>query len=147
MADLSQGEFSPVLDDPARPEKAAKVLICAGKIYYQLLQRREELATAKIAIIRLEQYYPFPEQQLAEVIGRYPKAESWVWVQEAPENMGGWSFVHPRLEALIGKPLSYIGRKPSPSPATGFPGIYKKEQGAISDQAVGPYDAGSGVVA
>ncbi len=147
MEELTAGEFAPVLDDPVRPEKAVKVLCCSGKVYYQLLQRREELATAKAAIVRLEQYYPFPEQQLAEVLGHYPQAQEWAWVQEAPENMGGWRFVRPRLEALLGKSLIYVGRKASPSPATGFPAIYKKEQAAISDQAVGPYDAGSGVVA
>jgi 2-oxoglutarate dehydrogenase E1 component len=145
MADLSAGGFAPVLDDPVRPEKAKRLLFCSGKVYYQLLQRREELATAKVAIIRLEQYYPFPEAQLAEVLARYPKVEIWAWVQEAPENMGGWTFVRPRLEALVGKPLTYVGRKPSASPATGFPAIYKAEQAALSDQAVGPYDAGSGI--
>ena len=145
MAELSAGEFAPVLDDPVRPEKATRILFCSGKVYYQLLQRREELATAKVAIIRLEQYYPFPEQQMSEVLKHYPKAADWLWVQEAPENMGGWSFVRPRLEALIGKPLTYVGRKPSASPATGFPAIYKAEQAALSDQAVGPYDTGSGI--
>ncbi|MBI5551824.1 MAG: 2-oxoglutarate dehydrogenase E1 component [Desulfobacterales bacterium] len=145
MAELSTGEFAAVLDDPVRPEKATRVLFCSGKVYYQLLQRREELATAKVAIIRLEQYYPFPEQQLADVLKHYPKAQDWLWVQEAPENMGGWSFVRPRLEALVGKPLTYVGRKPSASPATGFPAIYKAEQAALSDQAVGPYDTGSGI--
>jgi 2-oxoglutarate dehydrogenase E1 component len=145
MAELNAGEFAPVLDDPVRPEKATRVLFCGGKVYYQLLQRREELATAKVAIVRLEQYYPFPEQQLAEVLKHYPKAQDWLWVQEAPENMGAWSFVRPRLEALVGKPLTYIGRKPSASPATGFPAIYKAEQAALSDQAVGPYDTGSGI--
>ncbi|MFZ1986466.1 MAG: 2-oxoglutarate dehydrogenase E1 component, partial [Desulfatitalea sp.] len=145
MADLSAGGFEAVLDDPIRPEKAKKLLFCSGKVYYQLLQRRDELATSKVAIVRMEQYYPFPEAQLAEVLARYPKVEAWAWVQEAPENMGGWTFVRPRLEALIGHPLTYVGRKPSSTPATGFPKIYKEEQAAISDQAVGPYDTGSGI--
>ena len=142
LRDLTAGTFAPVLDDPTRPEKARKVLLCSGKIYYQLLQRREDLANGNIAIIRLEQYYPFPQEQLARVLAHYTQTQAWVWVQEAPENMGGWQFLRPRLEALTGAPWQYVGRKPSATPATGFPNIYKIEQGAISDQAVGPYEAG-----
>ena len=143
LADLSGGRFQAVLDDPVRPEKASKVIFCSGKIFYQLLQRREELETSKIAIIRLEQYYPFPEAQLKAVLANYPSAESWTWVQEAPENMGGWQFVRSRLEAVVGHSLTYVGRKASSSPATGFPNLYKKQQAALSDEAVGPYDAGA----
>jgi 2-oxoglutarate dehydrogenase E1 component len=141
LSDLTEGSFQAVLDDPAGPQNAQKILICSGKIFYQLMQRREDLETRDIAIIRLEQYYPFPEEQLKRVLARYPKAETCMWVQEAPENMGGWQFVRPCLEALTGKPVSYVGRKPAASPATGFPALYKVEQGSISDQAVGPYDA------
>jgi 2-oxoglutarate dehydrogenase E1 component len=141
LSDLTEGTFQAVLDDPAGPQNAQKILICSGKIFYQLMQRREDLETRDIAIIRLEQYYPFPEEQLKRVLARYPKAETCMWVQEAPENMGGWQFVRPCLEALTGKPVSYVGRKPAASPATGFPALYKVEQGSISDQAVGPYDA------
>ncbi|RJQ68200.1 MAG: 2-oxoglutarate dehydrogenase E1 component [Desulfobacteraceae bacterium] len=145
LSDFTQGTFRAVLDDPLKPEKATKMLFCSGKIYYQLLQRREDLATGDIAIIRLEQYYPFPHDQLKAVLANYPKAEAWVWVQEAPANMGAWQFVRPYLESLVGRPPAYVGRKPSPSPATGFPNIYKLEQAAISDQAIGPYDTGSGI--
>lgn len=146
LSDLAQGTFEAVLDDPARPEKATKLLFCSGKIYYQLLQRREDLASSNIAIIRLEQYYPFPYDQLKRVIANYPLAESWMWVQEAPENMGGWQFVRPHLEALIGHPLTYIGRKASATTATGFPAIYKMEQAQIADKAVGPYDGSGGTM-
>jgi 2-oxoglutarate dehydrogenase E1 component len=143
LADLSQGRFHAVLDDPARPEKARKLLFCSGKIFYQLLQRRDELESSHIAIIRIEQYYPFPYDQLRKVLANYPLAESWVWVQEAPENMGGWQFARTHLEAVVGHPLTYVGRRASSTPATGFPNLYKMEQAAISDQAVGPYDAGA----
>lgn len=145
LSDFTQGTFQPVLDDPTRPEKAARLLLCSGKIYYQLLQRRDDLATSNIAIIRLEQYYPFPREQLKAVLANYPKAESWVWVQEAPANMGGWQFVRPYIESIVGRPPAYVGRKSSATPATGFPNIYKLEQAALSDQAVGPYDTGSGI--
>lgn len=146
MADLTDNTFQAVLDDPARPEKAKKLLFCSGKVFYQLLQRREDLATGNVAIIRLEQYYPFPYEQVKAVLANYPLAESWAWVQEAPENMGGWQFVRPHLESVIGHPLAYVGRKPSSTPATGFPNIYKMEQAEISDKAVGPYDGSGGTI-
>jgi 2-oxoglutarate dehydrogenase E1 component len=146
LSDFTTGTFQAVLDDPARPETAKKLLLCSGKIYYQLLQRKEDLAASNVAIIRLEQYYPFPFDPLKTVLANYPKAEAWSWVQEAPENMGGWLFVRPHLEALIGRPLAYVGRKPLPTPATGFPNIYKLEQAEISDKAVGPYDMGRGTI-
>jgi 2-oxoglutarate dehydrogenase E1 component len=138
LAQLSTGEFSPVLDDAYGFRDARRVLICSGKIYYQLLQRRDQLATQRIAILRLEQFYPFPGEQLQEVLSTYAKAKEWLWVQEAPENMGAWQFVRPRIEPLIGRPLGYVGRPAAASPATGFPRIYKQQQEAISDQAVGP---------
>jgi 2-oxoglutarate dehydrogenase E1 component len=146
LADFTEGAFQAVLDDPMRPEKAKRLLLCSGKIYYQLLQRREDLATSNVAIIRLEQYYPFPFDQLKAALANYPLAESWAWVQEAPENMGGWQFVRSHLEALIGHPPAYVGRKAASSPATGFPNIYKLEQAQIVDQAVGPYDMGRGSI-
>ncbi|MBT8342982.1 MAG: 2-oxoglutarate dehydrogenase E1 component [Desulfatitalea sp.] len=145
LAELSEGTFQAVLDDPAQPEKATRLLLCSGKIYYQLLQRREELQTSRIAIIRLEQYYPFPHKQIEAVLKRYVQAEQWVWVQEAPENMGGWQFVRPHLEAVIGRPVALIGRKASATTATGFPSVYRLEQAAIIDQAVGPYDKSGGI--
>ena len=144
LAELSGGAFQAVIDDPLEPRKARKILLCSGKIYYQLLQRREELNTEDIVIIRLEQFYPFPEAQLKTVLEAYPRAESWAWVQEAPENMGAWQFVRPRIEPIVGK-LDYIGREPAASPATGFPTLYKQQQAAISDQAVGPPVNGRGM--
>ena len=87
-------------------------------------------------IIRLEQLYPFPAVRLAQCIKRYPKTAEWFWVQEEPENMGGWRFLQPLLESVIKQPVSYIGREPASSPCTGFPTIFKKEQAAIVEEAV-----------
>jgi 2-oxoglutarate dehydrogenase E1 component len=141
LDDLSNGRFAAVIDDPARPEDAERVLICSGKLYYQLLERRDKLATQQVAIVRLEQYYPFPEEALSAVLEGYPQAESIVWIQEAPQNMGGWQFVRPRIEAIIDRPLAYVGRPASASPASGFPKIYRQQQEAISDQAIGPLNS------
>jgi 2-oxoglutarate dehydrogenase E1 component len=138
LVELSEGSFQNVIDDPAEPATAQRVLFCSGKIYYGLHQRRRELKGVDIAIVRLEQFYPFPEDQLRNIMKKYKDAHQWHWVQEEPENMGGWHFVRPRLEPLIGKPLVYIGRKAASSPATGFPAVFRREQDAIIDQAVGP---------
>jgi 2-oxoglutarate dehydrogenase E1 component len=112
------------------------VLFCSGKIYYELMQRSRAVGKHDVAIVRLEQFYPFPEAALQKIIKRYKKAGEWAWVQEEPENMGGWPFVRPRLEALADRPLTYIGRDAAASPATGFPKIYRRQQDAIIDTAV-----------
>ena len=145
LSDLSAGAFQPVIDDPAQPHAATKILLCSGKIYYQLAQRCVEANCKDIAIIRLEQLHPFPEEALRTILDTYIRAQSWAWVQEEPENMGAWQFVRPRLEALIGSPPAYVGRKAAASPATGFPNIYKQQQNAISDEAVGPLGAGKDI--
>jgi 2-oxoglutarate dehydrogenase E1 component len=138
LSDFSDGVFTPVLDDPQRPETATRVLLCSGKIYYQLVQRCNETNCKDIAVVRLEQFYPFPQAALQSVLAHYGKTASCCWVQEEPENMGAWSFLRPRLEQMVGKTVQYIGRPAAASPATGFPNIYKQQQAAISDQAVGP---------
>jgi 2-oxoglutarate dehydrogenase E1 component len=98
------------------------VLLCSGKIYYQLLQRREELNDGKIAIVRLEQFYPFPARAAQERAASYPKAESWVWVQEAPAEHGRLAIRAAAHRSARGHSrLDYVGRKPAASPATGFP--------------------------
>jgi 2-oxoglutarate dehydrogenase E1 component len=145
VTDLAQDRFYPVLDDPSAPHKATKVLVCSGKIYYQLLQRCHETDCKHIALIRLEQFYPFPEDDLQTVLRAYPDAESWVWVQEEPANMGGWEFVRPRLKAIIGQEPLYEGRPAAASPASGFPNVYRRQQAAISDQAVGPLSGGGNI--
>jgi 2-oxoglutarate dehydrogenase E1 component len=135
---LAKGTFRGVLEDPDADAGAATVLFCSGKIFYDLLQRRRELKRSDMAIVRIELLYPFPQSQLRLVIKRFKQAQRFFWVQEEPENMGAWRFVQPRLEAVVGKPLTYIGRRESPTPATGFPHIYRREQAEILDHAVGP---------
>ena len=135
--DLASGSYQEVLDDQDKPLKAKRILLCSGKVYYALLQRRRELNSSSSAIIRLEQFYPFPEKQIKTILSSYKQADKWYWVQEEPQNMGGWQFVKDRLAALVGKPIDYIGRKAASSPATGFPAIYKQQQAAIIDRAMG----------
>ena len=134
--ELVSGRFQPFLKDTGANAGADEIIFCSGKIYYQLLQRREELNLSNKAIFRLEQFYPFPEKQIRANLKPYKKAKVFSWVQEEPENMGAWFFVRDRLEKITGKKLRYVGRKPSASPATGFPAIYKKQQEAISTEAL-----------
>lgn len=142
LSDMSAGHFHEVLDDPASPESPERLIFCSGKIYYDLFQRREELKAYHIAILRVEQFYPFPRVQLERLVEKYRgTVKQWCWMQEEPANMGASDFIRPRLELLIDEPVAYIGRKTSVSPATGFANIYRLEQAEIVEQAVGPAPA------
>jgi len=137
LKEMAAGAFKEVLEDPDPVQSLRRILFCSGKIFYELLQKRREMKKTDTAIVRLEQFYPFPEMQLENIIQQYKGARQFIWVQEEPENMGAWSFVQPRLEKLIGKPMEYVGRNAAASPATGFPSKYRKEQAAVTDKAVG----------
>jgi len=137
LADLVSGSFQEVLDDPDKLNAPDRILFCSGKIYYELLQIRRKMKKLDTVVVRLEQFYPFPETQLKAVIQKYHGARQYFWVQEEPENMGGWFFVRPLIEKLTGETIKFIGRKASASPATGFPNIHRREQAAIIEDAVG----------
>jgi 2-oxoglutarate dehydrogenase E1 component len=140
--DFTEGTFQSVLSDTSPdfstdPENVERVLLLSGKIYYELVKRRRDLESTDAAILRIEQIYPFPEEALQAAMAPYKNAKQWFWVQEEPENMGAWTFLRPRLESVIGDSLTYIGRNPSPTPATGFANIYRQVQSRILDTAVG----------
>jgi 2-oxoglutarate dehydrogenase E1 component len=126
--------FREVLDDKANPDLVTRVLVCSGKVYYDLVKKREELGTQAVAILRLEQLYPWPEAQLSAALSRYRRAREWVWVQEESQNMGGWAFVEPRLRAM-NFPFEYVGRDASASPATGSHHVHEREQKLLVDGA------------
>ncbi len=133
--ELTHGVFKKLLEDESVPAEAVtKVLFCSGKVYYDLLAHREETADTKTAIVRIEQLYPFPEQQLFGLLSRYPNAHSFVWVQEEPKNMGAWTFVQPHISSHCGR-LDYVGRDAAASPATGSLTIHKREQKDLVTQA------------
>lgn len=136
LNELTSGFFKEVLEDPDGAKSPKRILLCSGKIYYDLYRQRGNTKASHIEIIRLEQLYPFPEEQLTKAVRNHRKSAEWCWVQEEPENMGAWRFLQPLLESVIGKSVSYIGREPASSPATGFPAIYKKEQTEILEKAV-----------
>ena len=136
IKDLTSGGFSEILDDPEKVKNPDRVVLCSGKIFYELVKNRSESARDKVAIIRMEQLYPFPEQLLEQVVSRYKDARQWYWVQEEPANMGAAEFIRPRLEKRVGDRMHCVTRPAQASPATGFSGIYKQEQAAIIKQAL-----------
>jgi 2-oxoglutarate decarboxylase len=139
-ADLTDGRFSEVLDDIRQPDtqEIRRVVLCSGKVYYDLLAQHERDPKVRCAIIRLEQFYPFPADVLAGIFDRYSGASEVFWTQEEPANMGAWTFLQPRITALLhsGQKLSYIGRKASASTATGSLKIHSAEQEALVNAAL-----------
>jgi 2-oxoglutarate dehydrogenase E1 component len=140
LTELTGGGFQPVIDDPDVKDRNAvkRVVLCSGKIYYDLQDARKTVEESRVAILRLEQFYPYPINRLREVVGAYEKAEQLVWAQEEPKNMGGWTFVEPRLEQLLDRcerPI-YVGRSASASPATGSYSIHQKEQAQLIKEAL-----------
>jgi 2-oxoglutarate dehydrogenase E1 component len=136
LEEFTGGGFLEVIDDAmADPARVRRVLLCSGKVYYDLLERREHDDSGQLAIIRLEQFYPLPVEALRGAVGRYRKAKEWVWVQEESLNMGGWTFMEPRLRAL-GWNVKYIGRDTSASPATGSRKIHLQEQKELVEAAI-----------
>lgn len=140
MDDLVSGGFDPVIDDIRVSDRNAvkRIAICSGKVFYDLDAARESGADGSVAVIRLEQFYPFPGQALAAIFASYPNAKEIVWVQEEPQNMGGWAFVEPRLRSILpaGATLSYVGRSASASPATGSYAIHNLEQTKLVSEAL-----------
>ncbi|HEX2833364.1 MAG TPA: multifunctional oxoglutarate decarboxylase/oxoglutarate dehydrogenase thiamine pyrophosphate-binding subunit/dihydrolipoyllysine-residue succinyltransferase subunit [Thermoanaerobaculia bacterium] len=138
VQDLRDGRFEPVLLDVATSDSVKRVILTSGKVFYDLKQARDK-ASANVAILRLEQFYPFPQQLLIDALAQYPGATEIVWVQEEPRNMGGWPFVHERLQNLIrdGQKLQYVGRPVAAAPATGSHHRHEEQQKALVSRALG----------
>jgi 2-oxoglutarate dehydrogenase E1 component len=142
IEELTTGGFQPVIDDRSVADVNAvkRVVLCSGKVFYDVEAGREDAGNpADVAVVRLEQFYPFPTEAIRAVIARYPNATEIVWTQEEPQNMGGWHFVADRLRAIAGENIevTYNGRTPSASPATGSYSIHELEQKAIVEHALG----------
>jgi 2-oxoglutarate dehydrogenase E1 component len=132
VADFSRERFQNVVPD-TQVENPTRVLLCSGKIGHELRRERERLQNAarSTAIVFLDQLYPFPDRELAEVLGRYPEARDIVWVQEEPANMGALFFVLPSIHRIAGRPARTIKRSASGSPATGSAKAHGLEQKAL----------------
>jgi 2-oxoglutarate dehydrogenase E1 component len=138
--DFTEGGFQILLGDPNPPANPRRFLLCSGKVSYDLLDYRRQHHIDDTVIARLEQLYPFPFEGLRELVQRYPNATDWRWVQEEPRNMGAWSFVQTRLKYVLtpSHRLTYVGRIPSASPATGSARVHQLEQERLVRQAFEP---------
>jgi 2-oxoglutarate dehydrogenase E1 component len=132
---FTSGHFEEILDDTAADSgRVRRVLLCSGKVYYDLADFRTQKGAEDAAIVRVEQFYPLREDVLKQVLARYRKAREWAWVQEESQNMGGWTFMDQRLRAL-GCPVEYVGRDASASPATGSLKVHQREQRELVEAA------------
>ncbi|CAN5626333.1 multifunctional oxoglutarate decarboxylase/oxoglutarate dehydrogenase thiamine pyrophosphate-binding subunit/dihydrolipoyllysine-residue succinyltransferase subunit [soil metagenome] len=141
IEDLAEGRYQPVIPSSTPPETADRLVLCSGKVYYDLLQARSEAdLDGRVAITRLEQFYPFPGRAMREQLKRFA-GKPVVWLQEEPANMGAWTFAQPRLQELLdeigGGRIAYAGRKASASPATGSPRRHAAEQEQLLKTALG----------
>ena len=125
-------------DTTVAPERTQRLLLCTGKVYYDLFVNRHERAIDNIAIARIEQLYPFPYEDLNAIVARYPADAEVFWVQEEPKNMGAWRFVEPRLRKVFGaeRRPGYIGRDTAASPATGSYKIHQQEHEKLINEAL-----------
>ncbi|MGI9039751.1 MAG: multifunctional oxoglutarate decarboxylase/oxoglutarate dehydrogenase thiamine pyrophosphate-binding subunit/dihydrolipoyllysine-residue succinyltransferase subunit [Gemmatimonadales bacterium] len=142
LEELASGAWRPVLDDPWATERAGEIsrlVLCSGKLYYDLLAEAEKMSAHRPAIVRVEQLYSFPWTEARQVLGRYPQADEIVWVQEEPRNMGPWTYIEPKLREIAASQseVSYVGRPERASPAEGYPAAHAAEQNRIIREALG----------
>lgn len=140
LQELENGEYQVVIPeiDKMDAKKVNRVILCSGKVYYDLLEKRRAQKLANIAILRVEQLYPFPDETIKAVLASYKHVQDIIWCQEEPENQGSWFFIQRNLPRLLDshQKLSYIGRTASASPAVGYNSVHVKEQAALVDQAL-----------
>jgi 2-oxoglutarate dehydrogenase E1 component len=136
IAECAEGAFQEIIGDTNAAKDAKRVILCTGKVYYDLNDHRTKANIADAAIVRVEQLYPLHERKLQDAVtGAFPKAEKIVWCQEESSNMGAWNFIEPRLRKLFGKDILYAGRDASASTATGSTAIHDLEQRELIGQA------------
>jgi len=145
LEELAEGTFQTVIDetDAIDPQAVKRVVLCSGKVFYDLRAARRERELDDIAIIRIEQMYPFPRLDLQAVLEQYPNFEDAVWVQEEPKNQGSWYAMQSRLATVVQRQkvdvyLRYVGREPSASAAAGYSALHLHQQETFIDEALGP---------
>ena len=145
LSDLTDKTFATVIDDAAaseRRDQVKRLVFCTGKIYYDLAAKR----TPHVALVRVEQLYPWPHDEVARIVDLYPSAQEVVWAQEEPKNMGAWTYVSPRLRVSTGNAMivRYIGRPERASPAEGYASAHKAEQERIVSEVVASMEQPAG---
>ncbi|MDE0653254.1 MAG: 2-oxoglutarate dehydrogenase E1 component [bacterium] len=141
LEEFAGESFRAVLDDPAPPSRVDRVLLCSGKVGHEAAAKRDSLG-ANVAVVRVEQLYPWPDDEIVETLARYPDAGEFVWLQDEPRNMGAWNFARDRLaDTLDGARLVCVSRPESASPATGSRQIHLQEQTQLLNAAFASVDA------
>jgi multifunctional 2-oxoglutarate metabolism enzyme len=145
LGDLTSGAFQPVVGDSNHVGQGVnRILLCSGKVYYDLVNKRDELGRQDVAILRIEQLYPFPLDRLTDMLARYVDTAELFWVQEEPENMGPWYFVEEQMQSVVSpggagaperRPLRYVGRPTAASPAAGAHKVHLEQQAALVEAA------------
>ncbi len=136
VSDLAEGQFQEIIaDENVNPKKCRRVILCSGKIYYELLNQRTEGQHDDVAIIRIEQIFPLHTERLKEILAPYGEKTEYLWVQEEIGNGGSWDHLRPQLTEILGQEPVYVGRKRSASPAVGSHRIHKQEQEEILNKA------------
>ncbi|MCZ8236740.1 MAG: 2-oxoglutarate dehydrogenase E1 component [Inhella sp.] len=140
LTDFTKGEFKTVIgevDASISADKVKRVIVCSGKVAYDLIRKREEKKSGDVAIVRVEQLYPFPHKAFAAELKKYPNATDIVWCQDEPQNQGSWFFVQHQIHENMadGQKLGYAGRPASASPACGYAHLHQEQQKALLDQA------------
>jgi 2-oxoglutarate dehydrogenase E1 component len=132
LEDLAGGGFRNMIDeiDDLKPSAVTRVVLCSGKVYFDLLKARRETKNDAVAIVRIEQLYPFPSDEYEAIIRKYANAREIVWCQEEPQNQGGWYQIRHRLQAKLGgkQELLYAGRAGAAAPATGISALHEQQQ-------------------
>ena len=134
LADFTTGSFQEIIDDSPSGVKPDRLILCSGKVYYDLAEYREKNSAASTGIVRLEQLYPLHKERLSEIAAKNPGAKL-IWCQEESQNNGAWSFIAPQLEAIFGRKATYAGRDASASPAVGQLAVHRVEQAALVKDA------------
>lgn len=140
MDEFTSGQFQPVIGevDDLDADKIDHIVICSGKVYYELLEARRARGLRNVAIIRLEQLYPFPRELFDQLIDNYPRVKDLIWCQEEPQNQGAWDQIKHRFHTQLnqGKRLHYVGRHSAAAPAVGFYPVHVKQQETLIDEAL-----------
>jgi 2-oxoglutarate dehydrogenase E1 component len=146
LEDLTDGQFLPIISevDEIKPKKVTRLILCSGKVYYDLLESRRTEALDYVAIIRIEQLYPFPNELFQAELDKYPNLEQIVWCQEEPKNQGAWYQSKHHFYDNIGKrfTVTYAGRPASAAPAVGNHAVHIEQQKAVVHAAL--YDINEG---
>jgi multifunctional 2-oxoglutarate metabolism enzyme len=140
VADFTSGSFRPVIGEPDELDTAAvrQVLLCSGKVYYDLAERRRAEGRADVALVRVERLYPLPADEIAAEVSRYPAAETVTWVQEEPANMGAWPYLALWLPGLLNRPIQVVSLPASSAPASGSAKAHAEEHARLVETALSP---------